>query len=101
MSNNSTFPKMQKEIQDLLSSLEEMINNSDNHTPTEIDNWCKKARSILDETKKYLGQSRDQILQQSREVAHLAKNYLRENPWAGFSIGAAIGLILGILLMRR
>ncbi|MEI4270030.1 MAG: hypothetical protein V9821_02090, partial [Candidatus Dasytiphilus stammeri] len=32
---------------------------------------------------------------------HLANDYLRDNPWAGLSIGAAVGLILGVILMRR
>ncbi|WWO95891.1 MAG: hypothetical protein V6013_00765 [Candidatus Dasytiphilus stammeri] len=101
MSNDTTFSKMQKELHHLLNSLEEMINNSDNKTPNEIDTWCKKARVILDEAKQSLGESQKHIWQQSRAVAHLANDYLRENPWAGLSIGAAVGLILGVILMRR
>ncbi|MEI4220159.1 MAG: hypothetical protein V9819_00645 [Candidatus Dasytiphilus stammeri] len=101
MSNDTTFSKMRTELHDLLNSLEEMINNSDNQTPNEIDTWCKKARVILDEAKQSLGKSQKHIWQQSRAVAHLANNYLRENPWAGLSIGAAVGIILGVILMRR
>ncbi|EBH8237750.1 DUF883 family protein, partial [Salmonella enterica subsp. enterica serovar Agona str. SL483] len=27
--------------------------------------------------------------------------YVRENPWTGVGIGAAVGLVLGVLLTRR
>ncbi|MBL2806453.1 DUF883 family protein, partial [Klebsiella pneumoniae] len=27
--------------------------------------------------------------------------YVRENPWTGVGIGAAVGLVLGVLLSRR
>ncbi|MEN1450914.1 DUF883 family protein, partial [Escherichia coli] len=27
--------------------------------------------------------------------------YVRENPWTGVGIGAAIGVVLGVLLSRR
>ena len=28
-------------------------------------------------------------------------NYVRENPWTGVGIGAAVGVVLGVLLARR
>ncbi|MBF8043338.1 DUF883 family protein, partial [Klebsiella pneumoniae] len=30
-----------------------------------------------------------------------ADDYVRENPWTGVGIGAAVGLVLGVLLSRR
>ncbi|KAE9776605.1 DUF883 family protein, partial [Escherichia coli] len=27
--------------------------------------------------------------------------YVRENPWTGVGIGAAVGVVLGVLLSRR
>ncbi len=30
-----------------------------------------------------------------------ADEYVRENPWTGVGIGAAIGVVLGVLLSRR
>ncbi|MEI4269716.1 MAG: hypothetical protein V9821_00370, partial [Candidatus Dasytiphilus stammeri] len=66
MSNDTTFSKMRKELHHMLNSLEEMINNSDNKNPNEINTWCKKARVILDEAKQSLGESQKHIWQLSR-----------------------------------
>ena len=36
-----------------------------------------------------------------RIAAAKADGYVRENPWTGVGIGAAVGLVLGVLLTRR
>ena len=40
-------------------------------------------------------------MQQTKEIAGKADNYVRENPWTGVGIGAAVGVVLGVLLARR
>ncbi len=34
-------------------------------------------------------------------VLSIIDKYVRENPWTGVGIGAAVGLVLGVLLTRR
>ena len=41
------------------------------------------------------------IAEQTRVAAARADDYVRENPWTGVGIGAAIGVVLGVLLSRR
>ncbi|WP_192937813.1 DUF883 family protein, partial [Klebsiella aerogenes] len=41
------------------------------------------------------------IVKQTRETAARADEYVRENPWTGVGIGAAVGLVVGVLLSRR
>ena len=36
-----------------------------------------------------------------REAAARADEYVRDNPWTGVGIGAAVGVVLGVLLTRR
>ncbi|TGC76297.1 hypothetical protein C9E99_18690, partial [Salmonella enterica subsp. enterica serovar Poona] len=38
---------------------------------------------------------------QTRAAAARADASVRENPWTGGGIGAAVGLVLGVLLTRR
>lgn len=38
---------------------------------------------------------------QTREMAGRADDYVRDNPWTGVGIGAAVGVVLGVLLARR
>ena len=48
-----------------------------------------------------LSETSDVIAKQTREAAAKADNYVRENPWTGVGIGAAVGVVLGVLLSRR
>ncbi|WP_117267498.1 glycine zipper domain-containing protein, partial [Klebsiella pneumoniae] len=48
-----------------------------------------------------LGETGDAIAKQTRVAAARADEYVRENPWTGVGIGAAIGVVLGVLLSRR
>ena len=56
---------------------------------------------VLKESRARLGETSDALLKQTRETAARADEYVRENPWTGVGIGAAVGLVLGVLLTRR
>ncbi|MCT7423526.1 hypothetical protein N4A85_25660, partial [Escherichia coli] len=45
--------------------------------------------------------SGDALAIQTRVAAGRADLYVRDNPWTGVGIGAAIGVVLGVLLTRR
>ncbi|WWO97507.1 MAG: hypothetical protein V6005_00730 [Candidatus Dasytiphilus stammeri] len=101
MSQDTSISNLRKDLKILVSSIENMLNNCTDKNPSDLENLRQKAKHILDEARKSLGNSKEHIMQQTREVANLANNYLHEKPWAGVGIGATLGLILGCLLMRR
>lgn len=43
----------------------------------------------------------DTVLAHSRDAARQADVYVHDNPWKAVSIGAAIGLLVGLLASRR
>lgn len=67
----------------------------------EMGKLRSKAESALKESRARLGETSEAILRQTRETAARADDYVRENPWTGVGIGAAVGLVLGVLLSRR
>ncbi|WWO97837.1 MAG: hypothetical protein V6011_02780 [Candidatus Dasytiphilus stammeri] len=101
LSNDTKITELRTKLQNLVTTLEEILNNANIDNPSEIENWRHKAKNILDEAKECLGDSSEHIMQQTREVASVANDFLHEKPWAGVGIGATLGLILGFILMRR
>ncbi|WWO98873.1 MAG: hypothetical protein V6018_00775 [Candidatus Dasytiphilus stammeri] len=102
MLQDTTILNLRKNLKILVNSIEDILNNcTDNKNALDIDHLRQKTRHILDEARKSLGDSKEHIMQQTREIATLANNYLHEKPWAGVGIGATLGLMLGFLLMRR
>ena len=67
----------------------------------ELSKIRSKAERALKESRNRLGETGDAIAKQTREAAARADDYVRENPWTGVGIGAAVGVVLGVLLTRR
>ncbi|PPS64833.1 hypothetical protein CRX72_05300 [Pantoea sp. BRM17] len=60
-----------------------------------------KARGALESSRERLGDSGERIAKSTREAAEKAEDYVRENPWHGVGVGAAVGVLIGILISRR
>lgn len=78
-----------------------MLNSSTDKSKEEVSKLRSKAEQALKESRHRLGETGDALAKQTREAAARADEYVRDNPWTGVGIGAAIGVVLGVLLTRR
>ncbi|WP_034911855.1 MULTISPECIES: YqjD family protein [Erwinia] len=101
MSKDTTSEHLRAELRNLADTLEEVLSSGSDRSKFELDKLRSKANSALRETRARLGDSGERIAQTSREVADQADVYVRENPWTSVGIGAAVGVVLGVLLTRR
>ena len=90
MSKEHTTEHLRAELKSLSDTLEE-----------ELSKIRSKAEQALKQSRYRLGETGDAIAKQTRVAAARADEYVRENPWTGVGIGAAIGVVLGVLLSRR
>jgi len=101
MSKDTHAENLRAELKSLADTLEEVLNSSSDKSKEEISKLRSKAESALKESRHRLGETGDALAKQTREAAARADGYVRENPWTGVGIGAAVGLVLGVLLTRR
>ncbi|HBS7342314.1 TPA: DUF883 domain-containing protein [Klebsiella pneumoniae] len=101
MAKENVTDDLRAELKTLADTLEEVLNSSANKSKEEMGKLRSKAESALKESRARLGETSEAILRQTRETAARADDYVRENPWTGVGIGAAVGLVLGVLLSRR
>ncbi|MCT4705425.1 YqjD family protein [Enterobacteriaceae bacterium H11S18] len=101
MSKDTTSEHLRAELKSLADTLEEVLNASTDKSKTELEKLRGKAEKALKESRYRLGETSDVIAKQTREAAAKADDYVRENPWTGVGIGAAIGVVLGVLMTRR
>ena len=78
-----------------------MLSSSADKSKDEVSKLRSKAEKALKESRYRLGETGDVLAKQTREAAARADEYVRDNPWTGVGIGAAIGVVLGVLLTRR
>lgn len=101
MSKDTTSEHLRAELKSLADTLEEVLNSSADKSKEEVSKLRSKAEQALKESRYRLGETGDVLAKQTREAAARADEYVRDNPWTGVGIGAAIGVVLGVLLTRR
>ncbi|MDC9605397.1 DUF883 family protein [Xenorhabdus griffiniae] len=101
MPQRKSSEDLRAELQSLADTLEEVLNSSGDNSKAELEKLRSKAERTLKNARTTLSEASDRLVGQTKEIAGHADNYVRENPWAGVGIGAAIGVVLGVLLSRR
>ena len=100
---NKKTDKVEKSIdQDvtlLADTLDEVLQSAGNKSKDELDKLRSKAQGVLRDTRaRFNG---DKISKHARDAAAQANDYVKDNPWYGVGAGAAIGIVIGVLLGRR
>ena len=67
----------------------------------ELEKIRAKAESALQGSRARLNAAGEKVAAQTKEIADRADSYVHDNPWTGVGIGAAVGVVLGVLLARR
>ncbi|MCS2152779.1 YqjD family protein [Scandinavium goeteborgense] len=101
MAKDNTSEHLRDELKSLADTLEEVLNSSSDKSKEELGKLRSKAERALKDSRHRLGETSDAIAKQTREAAARADEYVRDNPWTGVGIGAAVGVVLGVLLSRR
>ncbi|OQP31881.1 MULTISPECIES: DUF883 family protein [Pantoea] len=101
MSKDTSSENLRAELKNLADTLEEVLSSTTDKSKGELDKLRQKARVALDSSREKLGDSGEYLAQTTREAAQKADGYVRDNPWHGVGIGAAIGVAIGMLISRR
>ena len=99
--SHHTNEELRAELKSLADTLDSVLNTAESKSKEEVDSLKKKAQAALENSRTRLAEGKEQVVQQTKEIAGKADNYVRENPWTGVGIGAAVGVVLGVLLARR
>jgi len=67
---------------------------------TSLDDDLRMLSETLEEVKSRLSGTANTYCAKARQVAEQTDTYVRDNPWHGVGAGAAVGLVIGLLLRR-
>jgi len=92
----------------LMRDLNAVINDAESLLKTAalpLSDDFKSAKERFEHTIKH---AKDEILRlerlvvaKTKEAAHATDDYVKENPWQAVGLGAAIGLVIGLLISRK
>ncbi|MEQ4922631.1 DUF883 family protein [Proteus hauseri] len=101
MSQQRSSEDLRSELKSLADTLEEVLNSSADKSKEELQSLREKAECALKGSRAKLSDAGRELVDNTKEMAGKADNYVRENPWTGIGIGAAVGVVLGVLLAKR
>jgi ElaB/YqjD/DUF883 family membrane-anchored ribosome-binding protein len=95
-------------VDQLVDDLTAVIRDAENllrataaQTGEKVEEIRARAEESVRAAKERLAGIEDEALKHARVLAGEADEYVRGNPWQAVGIAAGIGLVLGVLMMRR
>ncbi|EGE4742090.1 stress response protein ElaB [Salmonella enterica] len=85
----------------LSETLEEVLRSSGDPADQKYIELKARAEQALEEVKNRISQASDSYYYRAKQAVYKADDYVHEKPWQGIGVGAAVGLVLGLLLARR
>lgn len=89
------------EFRHLISDIEDLVRSATHLSGDEL----ARARGLINDrlaaAKETLDAASGAMAQKARYTAEATDSYVHEQPWRAIGIAAAVGLIIGIVMMRR
>lgn len=108
----STEQDFQKELKQITDTLEELLESGGERSKAELDKLKAKAEGMLKDARgkfseagekicEHLHQAGDSVSAKAQQAKQCTNDYVQSNPWTSVGIGAAVGVLVGILLCKR
>ncbi|MEQ6916593.1 DUF883 family protein [Halomonas aquatica] len=97
--------QLKEDLQHLTQTIEELVNATADDSRSNIKELRDRAEKRLKDTRERLeargerlyGEARDNMTEQ----VDACDRYVHDNPWTSIGIGAAVGVVVGMLIGRR
>jgi ElaB/YqjD/DUF883 family membrane-anchored ribosome-binding protein len=93
--------RLVKDLKDVVADADDLLREVANSTVEEFVAARTKIEGRLGEARSRLDDARIAVTEKAKEAADATHEYIRENPWKTLGVGAAVGLIIAVLLSRR
>lgn len=99
--NNAYRSSLDDDLTLLSETLEEVLQGSGDPADQKYVELKARAEQALHDVKNRVSQASDTYYYRTKQAVCQADDFVHDKPWQGVGIGAAVGLVLGLLLARR
>jgi ElaB/YqjD/DUF883 family membrane-anchored ribosome-binding protein len=89
------------DLKAMIADAEELLNATAGATGDRIGAARARAQATLSAARQKLAGIDDAVIDQAKEAARTADEYVKEHPWGAVGIAAVAGLLLGVMLSKR
>jgi ElaB/YqjD/DUF883 family membrane-anchored ribosome-binding protein len=99
--NEVTREKLVSDIMLVIGDAEELLNATASQAGEKITAARARIQANLKVAKKRLDEAGGVAADRAKVAAKVTDEFVRDHPWQAVGVGAAVGLILGMLISRR
>jgi ElaB/YqjD/DUF883 family membrane-anchored ribosome-binding protein len=101
MDQTVTTGKLIEDLQVVVRDAEALLQATAAQSGEKIDAIRARANESLQTARRRLAAAEKQAMQEARQAALAADDYVHANPWQAVGVAAGVGLLLGLLIGRR
>ena len=98
---DSNLSDAQSDVKALVRDAQSMLTAAAALTGEKAEELRSRGMELLDRATGAAGRYQGQALEKSKELAHEADVYVKDNPWRTMAVAAGVGVLLGALLARK
>ncbi len=99
-SSDVSKEKLVQDFRAVVTDTEELLRVTAGIAGEKVSAVRGRIQENLEVAKERLNAVEDAVVAKTREAAKVTDEYVHENPWTSVGIGAAVGVIVGMLISR-
>jgi len=92
---------VKEELQQLLGDLEELVRRIGEASDPELELLNTRVRSLIASTRDAIEDRARQPVRRARQALSAGRTYVYERPWQVAGIAGLLGVMIGVLYLRR
>ena len=96
-----TREKLVSDLKIVIGDAEELLRATAHQAGETVAAARARVQASMNGAKKRLSEAGDVTLDKAKVAAQATDEFVHEHPWQAVGIGAAVGVILGMLISRR
>jgi ElaB/YqjD/DUF883 family membrane-anchored ribosome-binding protein len=98
---SGTRDQLMSDLKSVIQDAEAWLRHGGQLTGEELLAAKAKFERTLHNAKDDLIRLEETVVEKTKEAAKATDEYVKENPWKAVGLGAAIGVVLGLLIARK
>lgn len=96
-----TKEKLAEDLRTVIADAEELLRATAGQAGEKFAATRQKVQDSIERARAELSDVEELLVDQGKEAARVADEYVRAHPWQSVGIAAGIGIIIGLLVSRR
>lgn len=101
MSAKDSSQQLMQDLQTVINEAEALLKSAAAPASEEFKSARQKFEATIKSAKDEIARIEQVVTDKAQAAANATDGYVRENPWQAVGLGAAVGLVIGLLITRK